>query len=206
MKSLSITRVVTFIAFFSLSALPTSASFVDKLTRMFTSVDTIEKYNKLYNEYANEAYIGSTHYEKRHKAEKYAHNNGYSGLFSQLDLVLHRHIYIIYCGRYVNLLRGEYNNVISQIDLPNVISILRRDYGWSEEDFMWTYSISNNSIDPMFYYAKKFIRTSKDGHNPEMQTTEIVSLMRDGHYEFIEQMVRFCKYDLKMIYTIMKPW
>ncbi|WP_375627825.1 MULTISPECIES: hypothetical protein [unclassified Bartonella] len=207
MKSLSITRIITFIAFFFISALPASASFgfIDKLTRMFTSVDTMEKYNKLYNKYASESYIGSTHSEKILEAKEYAHRHGYT----ETDFILKRHLWVIYCGRYVNLLRGDYNILMSHTDLPmalpNVIDHLRRKYLWKPMYFMWAYNESNNSKNPMIYYAKEFLKTTKDPEfDLEEQITDLVYNVRNGYYETIELLKKRCN-TIEWIYYIMKP-
>ncbi|WP_375646791.1 hypothetical protein [Bartonella sp. TT29SHDZB] len=207
MKSLSITRIITFIAFFSISALPASASFgfIDKLTRMFTSVDTIEKYNQLYDKYASKEYTGFTHFNKLSQAQEFVYIRGHHKMPSKFDPVLHRHVFVILCGRFVNLLRGEYNEEMSWAMLPNVISRLRYEHNWSERDFMWAYNESNNSKNPMIYYAKKFLSNSTGtGISPKTQMIVVVSDVSTGDYENTKQVARFCR-DLPTIYDIMKP-
>ncbi|WP_019223621.1 hypothetical protein [Bartonella rattaustraliani] len=207
MKSLSITRIITFIAFFSTSVLPASASFefIDKLTRMFTSVDTLEKYNQLYNQYVSEMYISSMHFQKLSQAQQFVYSRGHHNMPSKFDTVLHRHVFVVLCGRFVNLLRGEYNEEMSWAMLPNVISRLRYDHNWSERDFMWAYNMSKNDKDPMIYYAKKLLKTSENHSiNPETQMVVVVADVNTGDYENTAQVARFCR-DLPTIFNIMKP-
>ncbi|WP_354185619.1 hypothetical protein [Bartonella japonica] len=207
MKSLSITRIITFIAFFSISALPASASFefIDKLTRMFTSVDTIEKYNQLYNKYASKEYTGFTHFNKLSQAQEFVYSRGHHKMPSKFDPVLHRHVFVILCGRFVNLLRGEYNEEMSWAMLPTVISILRRDHNWSERDFIWAYNMSKNDKDPMIYYAKRLLKTSEyHSISPQTQMIVVVSDVSTHDYKNTEQVARFCR-DLQTIYNMMKP-
>ncbi|EJF86049.1 hypothetical protein [Bartonella rattimassiliensis] len=207
MKSLSITRIITFIAFFSISALPASASFgfIDKLTRMFTSVDTIEQYDHIYDEYTSKEYEGLSHFNKLSQAKQFVYSHDYQNIASKFDTILHRHILVILCGRFVNLLRGEYNKEISWITLPSVINTLRYEHNWSEKNFIWTYNMSMNSTDPMFYYAKKFLNTSSgNGINPEVQVVDLVTSMKVDNGRGIKKTARFCK-DLQTIYNIMKP-
>ncbi|WP_273755677.1 hypothetical protein [Bartonella sp. MM73XJBT.G] len=207
MKSLSITRIITFIAFFSISALPASASFgfIDKLTRMFTSVDTIEEYNQLYDKYASKEYEAFTHFDKQNQAQQFVYSRGYHNIASKFDTVWHRHILIVLCGRFVNLLRGDYNEEMSWAMLPNVINTLRYEHNWSEENFIWAYNMSMSSADPMIYYAKKFLSTpTGNGINPETQVIDLVSSMRVDNGSGIKKTARFCR-DLKTIYNMMKP-
>ncbi|WP_375635504.1 MULTISPECIES: hypothetical protein [unclassified Bartonella] len=43
---------------------------------------------------------------------------------------------------------------------PNVISSLRYDYNWRENNSIWAYNMSMNSTGPMIDYAKKFLNSS----------------------------------------------
>ncbi|WP_375706554.1 hypothetical protein [Bartonella sp. AA33NXGY] len=203
MKSLSITRIITFIAFFSISALPASASFgfIDKLTRMFTSVDTKEKYNQLYNKYVSESYIGSMHSEKVRKAEELSLRNGGEYSFFNKEDILYRHISVVGCASLMSLLRGDYNKEMSQMDLPNVIKRLRDEYDWSESDFMWAYDVVNDNEDPMIYYAKKLI---KRYDFRKEQVDNIVSHVKTNDHKSLKESSEFCR-NLRTIYNIMKP-
>ncbi|WP_375618700.1 MULTISPECIES: hypothetical protein [unclassified Bartonella] len=207
MKSLSITRIITFIAFFSISALPASASFgfIDKLTRMFTSVDTKEKYNQLYNKYVSESYIGSMHSEKIRKAEELSLRNGGEYSFFKQEYILYRHIFVVGCASIVSLLRGDYNKEMSQMDLPNVIKRLRDEYDWSESDFMWAYDLVNDNEDPMIYYAKKFMTAiEKRSDLRKEQVNNIVSQVKRNDHKGLKESIEFCR-NLQTIYNIMKP-
>ncbi|MCL6230029.1 hypothetical protein [Bartonella bilalgolemii] len=207
MKSLSITRIITFIAFFSISALPASASFgfIDKLTRMFTSVDTIEKYNRLYNKYVSETYIGSMHSEKIRKAEKLSLSQGTEYAFFEQEDILYRHISVLGCASFMSLLRGDYNKVMSQMDLPNVIKRLRDEYDWSESDFMWAYDMVNDNKDPMIYYAKKLSMTIDKHYDfRKEQVDNIVSQMKKNDHKKLKGHGEYCR-NLQTIFNIMKP-
>ncbi|WP_375623515.1 MULTISPECIES: hypothetical protein [unclassified Bartonella] len=207
MKSLSITRFITFIAFFSISALPASASFgfIDKLTRMFTSVDTMEKYNKLYNKYVSESYIGSMHSEKIRRAEKFSLSMGREYAFFEQEDILYRHLSVLGCASLMSLLRDDYNKMMSQMDLPNVIKRLRDEYDWSEEDFMWAYDVVNDNKDPMIYYAKKLIMTIDKSYDfRKEQVNNIVSQMKENDHKGLKQPSEHCR-NLQTIYNIMKP-
>ncbi|UNE53946.1 hypothetical protein [Bartonella machadoae] len=206
MKLLSITRAVAFITFFSLSMLYTSMSF--GFMHIFTSVDDIEKYNKLYQEYA-EQYKAFEHFEKQEKARQFIYSRGHQDSSPKFDLIWHRHILVILCGRLVNLLRGDYNEEMSWANLPNVISSLRYEYGWSEGDFIWAYNMSMDSKDRMIYYAKKFLNSSSgNGISPETQMIDVVAgvnaAIRTGNPEPGQRTARLCR-DLKTIYNIMEP-
>ncbi|WP_375639089.1 hypothetical protein [Bartonella sp. MF74HXZ] len=88
---------------------------------------------------------------------------------------------------------------------PNVISSLRYDYNWRENNFIWAYNMSMNSTDPMIDYAKKFLNSSSgNGISPITQVIDFVSSMEAGHNENTKQIARFC-IDLNTIYDMMKP-
>ncbi|WP_185913580.1 hypothetical protein [Bartonella massiliensis] len=207
MKLLSITRIITFIAFFFISALPASASFgfIDKLTRMFTNVDTIEKYNQLYNKYVSESYIGSMHSEKIRRAEELSLRNGGEYSFFKQEDILYRHISVLGCASFMSLLRGEYNEEMSWAMLPNVIKRLRDEYDWSESDFMWAYDLVNDNKDPMIYYAKKLMM-SIDKHYDfrKEQVNNIVSKVKRNDHKGLKAVIEQCR-NLQTIYNIMKP-
>ncbi|WP_246744127.1 hypothetical protein [Bartonella raoultii] len=207
MKSLSITRIITFIAFFSISALPASASFgfIDKLTRMFTSVDTIEKYNQLYNKYVSESYIGSMHSEKIRRAEELSLRNGGEYSFFKQEDILYRHISVIGCASLMSLLRGDYNKEMSYRDLPNVIKRLRDEYDWSESDFMWAYKVVNDNKDPMIYYAKKLMMTIDKHYDfRKDQVDNIISQVESNDHKGLKAVIEQCR-NLETIYNIMRP-
>ncbi|WP_156851538.1 hypothetical protein [Bartonella refiksaydamii] len=203
MKLFFIPRIVTFIVFFLYQMLSISISF--GFTRTFTRVDTIEQYNQLYDKYASTEYEDFTHFDKQHQANQFAYNNGYQNITAKFDTVWHRHILIVLCGRFVNLLRGDYNKEMSWAMLPSVINTLRYEHNWSEENFIWAYNMSMSSTDPMFYYAKKFLSSpSGNGINPETQVVDLVSSMRVDNGRGIKKTARFCR-DLQTIYNMMKP-
>ncbi|EJF87779.1 hypothetical protein [Bartonella rattimassiliensis] len=131
MKSLFITRILIFIAFFSISMLSTSMSF--GFTRIFTRVDTIEQYNQIYEKYVSKEYDGFSHFDKQNQAIQFAYNNGYQNITSKFDTVWHRHILVVLCGRFMNLLRGEYNKEMPWAMLPSVINTLRYEHNWNEK-------------------------------------------------------------------------
>lgn len=206
MKSLLITRIVTFIAFFSISMLSTSMSF--GFMHIFTSVDDIQKYDKLYQEYARE-YKDFEHFEKQQKATQFIYSRGHQDASPKFDLIQHRHILVILCGRFVNLLRGDYNEEMPWANLPNVISSLRYQYNWSEGDFIWAYNMSMNSKDRMIYYAKKFLNSSSgNGISPRTHMIDLVASVnagiRTGNHEPTKRTPRVCR-DLETIYNIMEP-
>ncbi|WP_254492209.1 hypothetical protein [Bartonella sp. B1099] len=199
MKSPSITRILTFIAFFSISMLSISTSFG------FTRVDTIEQYNQLYDKYASKEYEDFTHFDKQHEAKQFVYSRGYQNIVPKFDTVWHRHILVILCGRFINLLRGDYNKDMAWAMLPNMINRLRYEYNWNEENFIWAYNMSINSTNPMIYYAKKFLSSSSENSiSPKTQIIDLVSSMRVDNGKDIKKTARFCK-ELKTIYDIMEP-
>ncbi len=114
--------------------------------------------------------------------------------------MLHRHIYVVLHRRYANLLRDDYNKVVSWVDLPTIIRRLRHDHNWSEEDFMWAYNESNNSKSPMIYYAKEFTRASKGkGMNQAEQIADLVSYVSGDHHKVLEKIPKMCR-DLRRVY------
>ncbi|WP_375644443.1 MULTISPECIES: hypothetical protein [unclassified Bartonella] len=67
---------------------------------------------------------------------------------------------------------------------PNVISSLRYDYNWRENNFIWAYNMSMNSTDPMIDYAKKFLNSSSgNGISSITQVIDFVSSMEACHNE-----------------------
>ncbi|WP_375663807.1 hypothetical protein [Bartonella sp. CL63NXGY] len=186
-----------------MSALPASASFgfIDKLTRMFTSVDTKEKYNQLYNKYVSESYIGSMHSEKIRKAEELSLIMGTEYSFFKQEYILYRHILVVGCASIVSILRGDYNKEMSQMDLPNVIKRLRDEYDWSESDLMWAYDVVNDNEDPMIYYAKKFL---KRYDFRKEQVNNLVYQVKTNDHKGLKESIEFCR-NLQTIYNIMKP-
>ncbi|WP_375666875.1 MULTISPECIES: hypothetical protein [unclassified Bartonella] len=194
MKSLSVTHIVTFITLFSVLVLLGC-----------TRVDSLEQYNNLYEKYISENYGAFEHFQKQEQAKKFVYSHGYQNIVPKFDIIRHRHILIVLCGRFVNLLRGDYNEWISADMLLNVISSLRNDYNWRESDFIWAYNMSMNSTDPMIDYAKKFLNSSSgNGISPTTQIIDLVSSMRAGHGDNTKQIARFC-IELNTIYDMMKP-
>ncbi|WP_375666229.1 hypothetical protein [Bartonella sp. TT121SHDZB] len=194
MKSLFITPIITFITLFSVFVLLGC-----------TRVDSLEQYNKLYEEYISEKYEAFEHFQKQEQARNFVYSRGYQNIASKFDIIWHRHILIVLCGRFVNLLRGDYNEEMSWAMLPNVISSLRYDYNWRESDFIWAYNMSMNSTDPMIDYAKKFLNSSSgNGISPTTQIIDLVSSMSAGHSENTKQIARFC-IELRTIYDMMQP-
>ncbi|WP_254492524.1 hypothetical protein [Bartonella sp. B1099] len=194
MKSFSITLLVTFITLFFVSVLLGC-----------TSVDSLEKYNKLYEEYISQNYGAFEHLQKEEQAKKFVYSHGYQNIAPKFDVIRHRHILIVLCGRFVDLLRGDYNEGISADMLLNVISSLRNDYNWRESDFIWAYNMSMNSADPMMGYAKKFLNSSSgNGMSPKAQIIDLVSRMRTDNNENTKQIARFC-IELHTIYDMMQP-
>ncbi|WP_375673636.1 hypothetical protein [Bartonella sp. AA18HLJMS] len=170
-----------------------------------TRVDSLEQYNKLYEEYISEKYEAFEHFQKQEQARNFVYSRGYQNIVPKFDIIRHRHILIVLCGRFVNLLRGDYNEWISADMLLNVISSLRYDYNWRESDFIWAYNMSMNSTDPMIYYAKKFLNSSSEnGMSFKTQMIDLVSSMRTGDDENVKQIARFC-IELNTIYDMMKP-
>ncbi|WP_375624347.1 MULTISPECIES: hypothetical protein [unclassified Bartonella] len=89
--------------------------------------------------------------------------------------------------------------------LPNVISSLRYDYNWKENDFIWAYNMSVNSTNSMIDYATKSLNSSSgNGISPTLQIIELVSSMGAGHNENTKQIAHFC-IELNTIYDMMKP-
>lgn len=194
MKLLSVTRVVTFVILFSVSVLLGC-----------TRVESLEQYDKLYEKYISENYGAFEHFQKQEQAKKFVYSHGYQNIVPKFDVIQHRHILIVLCGRFVNLLRGDYNEWISADMLLNVISSLRNDYNWRESDFIWAYNMSMNSTDPMIDYAKKFLNSSSEnGTSFKTQMIDLVSRMRTGNDENVKQIARFC-IELRTIYDMMHP-
>ncbi|WP_342753418.1 hypothetical protein [Bartonella sp. ML70XJBT.G] len=196
MKSLSVTHAITFITITLFSVLVLLGC---------ASVESLEQYDKLYEEYVNEKYEPFEHSQKQEKAKKFVYSHGYQNITQRFDVIQHRHILIVLCGRFVNLLRGDYNEGVSSDMLLNVISSLHNDYNWRESDFIWAYNMSMNSTDPMIDYAKKFLNSSSgNGISPKTQIIDLVSSMRNSDDKNTKQIARFC-IKLNTIYDMMKP-
>ncbi|WP_455480487.1 hypothetical protein V3564_04960 [Bartonella sp. B12(2025)] len=197
MKSSFIIRAMIFITFFSVLMLFGC-----------TRVDDLDQYNKLYEEYASKKYEGFEHFEKQEKARLYMHSYGYQNMAPKFDVIMHRHILVVLCGRFVNFLRGDYNEEMSWAMLPDTIANLRHEYGWDEKSFIWAYNVSMNSTDSMISYAKKFLK-SENGISPKTQLIDLVSSVNVSHINAnyaknIKQIPQFCR-NLETIYNIMSP-
>ncbi|WP_208431669.1 hypothetical protein [Bartonella schoenbuchensis] len=169
-----------------------------------TNVNDLNQYNALYNEYVSKKYKNLEHYEKMQKASAYIYSRGYNNFFSRFHLVRHRHILITLCGRYANLLQGDYNKEMSWTNLPAYIHTLRYDYNWKENAFI----SAQNFKDPMFKYAEKFL-TSPDGMPPKTQMADLVStidvaITTPAYSEIIKKVPQFCT-DIQRVYDMMEP-
>ncbi|MET3589314.1 hypothetical protein ABID23_000391 [Bartonella silvatica] len=170
-----------------------------------THVNDLNAYDKLYQEYINGKYIDFEHFEKKNKARRYGDHHGYQAISSRFDVIRHRHIFVVLCGRFLNLLRGDYNEDMSWAMLPNMITNLRYTYHWQETDFTWAYNMSMNSADPMIYYAKKFLNSSSgNGISPQTQMMTLAAAVDDIHDPTAKQIPQFCR-NLEAIYSIMEP-
>ncbi|EJF81783.1 hypothetical protein [Bartonella doshiae] len=195
MKSLFVVHIIKFVAFLFIS--------------MFfgcTKVDNIKQYNDLYEKYVSEKYVEFEHFEKQKKAKKYIYNHNYQSIFPKFDIITHRHILIVLCGRFVNLLRGNYNEEMPWAKLPYTINSLHYKHNWKSTDFIWAHSMSMNSRDPMINYAKKFLNSSSgEGISPKAQIINLTTIVDIGYDENIKQIARLCK-GLEIIYNIMEPY
>ncbi|MDD9333388.1 MAG: hypothetical protein PV354_06915, partial [Bartonella sp.] len=81
---------------------------------------------------------------------------------------------MVLCGRYANLLQGDYNKEMAWANLPTRIHTLRHNYNWKEDIFVLAQKTSNELTNPMFQYAKKFL-TSPNGMTPKTQIADLIS-------------------------------
>lgn len=199
-KSFLLIRVGAFIVFSSVS-----------LLLGCTRVNTIGQYDALYEKYIGEKYTGFSYYSYDKKVRNYVYSHGYQNIAPKFDTIRHRHILIILCGRFVNLLRGDYNEetpwVLLPHLLPNLINKLHYEYNWKKTDFMWAYNMSMNSKDQMIYYARKFLNSS-NGINSEVQIFDLETSVRAAYMKNqaaeIKKIAQFCR-DLEIIYNMMEP-
>ncbi len=53
----------------------------------YTSVESLEQYDKLYEEYVNEKYEVFEHSQKQEKAKKFVHSHGYQNITQRFDVI-----------------------------------------------------------------------------------------------------------------------
>lgn len=172
-----------------------------------TNVDNLDQYDALYEKYVSKKYEDSEHFEKMQKASAYIYSRGYDNFFSRFHLVRHRHILMIVCGRYANLLQGDYNKEMAWANLPAHIHTLRHNYNWKKDIFVLAQNTSNDLTNPMFKHAKKFLN-SPNGMNPKTQIADLIStidaaITMPSYSEMIKKVPQFCT-DIQRVYNIME--
>ncbi|ATO57817.1 hypothetical protein [Bartonella sp. 1-1C] len=174
-----------------------------------TNVDNLDQYDALYEKYVSTKYENSEHADKMQKASEYIYSRGYDDFFSRFHPVRHRHILMTLCGRYANLLQGDYNKEMAWANLPTHIHTLRYNYNWKENIFVLAQKTSNEPTNPMFQYAKKFL-TSPNGMTPKTQIADLIStidaaITMPSYGELIKKVPQFCT-DIQRVYNIMESF
>lgn len=173
MKLLSVTLVAIFIAFFSISVLSE-----------YTGVESLEQYDKLYEEYVRKNYESSKYHQKLKEANEsveylkkfmkstvdipHDENSFWRYLITlpsnppNFNILKHYHIVLVFCGRFADLLQGDKSTpTVTFNDLQKKL----KEYGsifddWKTiETVFFRAKFETNFNDPMFEYAEKFLNS-----------------------------------------------
>ncbi|WP_175869574.1 hypothetical protein [Bartonella gabonensis] len=220
MKSLSITLVIIFIAFFSISVLST-----------YTKIDSLEQYDKLYEEYVSKNYRNLEYHQKLAKAKESAKDlkkfmvstvdipHDKSPFWRHLitlpsnppefNILKHYHIVLVFCGRFADLWQGD----------PNMPTLTFNDLKAELEDFkssvvknepIWLFikrifliaKFETSFNDPMFEYAEQFL-DSPNGISKKEQTLRTEEIMITRAATRFSNTARMCNLAIDIYRTMM---
>ncbi|WP_375610990.1 MULTISPECIES: hypothetical protein [unclassified Bartonella] len=217
MKSLSITLIVIFIAFFSISVLS-----------RYTSVDSLEQYDKLYEKYVSENYQNSEYHQKLAKAKESVEYlktfmgstvdipNDKSPFWKHLitlpsnppefNILKHYHIVLVFCGRFADLLQGDKS--MPTVTFNDLQTKLKK-YGsifndWDTiETILFKAKFETHFNDPMFEYAEKFLN-SPNGISRKEQTIRTEHMILGHESVRLQNTVNMCSIAIS-VYREMMP-
>ncbi|EJF83005.1 hypothetical protein [Bartonella rattimassiliensis] len=127
-----------------------------------SQVITSEEYDKLYEQYVNEQYHYDLYNKRLEIAKVYVESKEY-GVYHVInrDLIVlvpenikHIHAKIVWCACLADLLQNIYNERFPALSLSTYVQVLRSNYNWKENDFIWAKNLVINSKDPMLKYAQ----------------------------------------------------
>ncbi|UNE53945.1 hypothetical protein [Bartonella machadoae] len=221
MKLFSITHAVTFIIFVSIPILLGC-----------TKVDSLDKYDKLYEKYVRENYTESEYLE-RLKMTKLLMDDFYKNIKRTIpmphdyshfwrylitlpsnppkfDILRHYHIVLVFCGRFADLWQGDksmptltFNDLKTELENFRIRKAQYYDSLHTLHNRFFQAKFETYFNDPMFEYAKKFL-DSPNGISRKEQTIRTEKMILDNEIIRFKNTARVC--DLaRNVYIRMLP-